>query len=226
MGINDKYRDLLTRIWIYSVSFLSAFVNISGFLEFSYSLSHYSGNLVQVIVGMFNEVGFNTIIVFCGLFTCFMFGATLASFINKDKDFELQSRYGEVQFCIGIIILMIYFIFPDRWVYIFTLSTILGVQNGLIRAYNGLGFRTTHITGTLSDLGSFIGYYLAGDKQSGWKVIFEACLLISFSLGTAAGIAVYLWIQSKIFIAAGMLYVFSGILYFLLRYSSIRNREE
>ncbi len=218
MDISTGRVRVLTRIWIYSVCFLSSFINISGFLEFSYSLSHYTGNLVDVVIGLFNEIRLSTILVFCGLFTCFMLGATLAAFVNKEKDFALQSRYGEVQLSIGIIILFIYFIIPDKWIYIFVFSAILGVQNGLIRTYNGLGFRTTHITGTLSDLGSFIGYYLAGDKTAGWKIIFETCLLISFTLGTAFGVIIYLWLQSKIFIIAGALYILSGIIYFILRY--------
>lgn len=74
---------------IYSISFLSAFINISGFLEFSYSLSHYSGNLIDVVLDMFQKMRFSVIIILFGLLICFAIGSVIAAFINKQQIFFL-----------------------------------------------------------------------------------------------------------------------------------------
>ena len=165
---------------------------------------------------------FSVIIILFGLLICFAIGSAIAAFINKQQTFSVQKKYGIVQFCIGLILLFIYFVTPDKWIYIFILSVILGVQNGLIRSYKGLGFRTTHVTGTISDIGSYFGYHLLGDKKAAWKMIFDLCLLMSFSLGTASGILIYLWMKSMIFIVAGLLYIFTALIYFLMRHLCLK----
>ncbi|MGL5547161.1 MAG: DUF1275 family protein, partial [Tannerellaceae bacterium] len=138
--------NLLIRIWIFSVSGLSAFVNMCGFLAYAYSLSHYSGNYISVIDDLYHHSLQNAalLLVFC---IAFVAGASIASFINVNKDFHLESKYGEIQFAIGIMILFFYLVYFDKDLFILFLSCALGIQNGLIRSYRGMGFKTTHVSG-------------------------------------------------------------------------------
>ncbi|MGL5228403.1 MAG: YoaK family protein [Bacteroidales bacterium] len=206
----------LIKIWIYSVCLLSAYVNMSGFLAYAYSLSHYTGNLTYIVENLTLHYYRSTIML---LFLCisFILGGTVAALINKNKEFQLESKYGEVQFGIGIIMLLLNTVLYEENLFIYFLSFSLGVQNGLIRSYRGLGFRTTHMTATFTDLGLFIAYALRGEKDMGWKIRFEISLMISFALGTLLAILLFDKFQIKIFLFAAVGYILSGIFYFCLK---------
>ena len=219
-------QDFKIRIWIYSVCFLSAFINIGGFLDYAYSLSHYTGNFVDIIYDIYIFHRITSVLILIGFSVLFMLGAAIAAFVNQNKDFHLESRFGEVQFIIGAIILLIYFCFDNEVLFVLILSMSLGVQNGLIRSYKGMGFKTTHVTGTLSDLGSYIGYYFNGDKSNSWKIVFQFMLLISFLFGTFAGIFLHHYVHHQILMYGGILYILSGLLYFILRYTDKKKNEK
>lgn len=220
MVIPQSSLDFYTRIWIYSVSFLSAFMNIGAFLDYGYSLSHYTGNFIEIINDIYIYHRITGVLILIGFSLLFMCGAAIASFVNQNKSFDLQGRYGEVQFIIGLVLLFIYFVVNNEVVFLLFISMSLGVQNGLIRFYKGMGFKTTHVTGTLSDLGSYIGYYLSGDKSNKWKITFQSMLLLSFLLGTFAGILTHTYLQHIILLIGAILYICLGLLYFLLRGSA------
>jgi uncharacterized membrane protein YoaK (UPF0700 family) len=63
----------------------------------------------------------------------------------------------------------------------------LGLQNGLTSSYQGMSVRTTHFTGTITDLGLILGR----SRQEGvdkWKVALLAVTLVLFLTGAMAGI--------------------------------------
>lgn len=214
--INDKQLDRLIKIWICSVCLLSAYVNMSGFLAYAYSLSHYTGNLTYIIEDLTLHYWRSTVMIIA-LCISFTSGGIIAGFINKNKDFQLQSKYGEVQFSIGILMLLLYTILYEENLFIFFLSFSLGIQNGLIRSYRGLGFRTTHMTATFTDLGLFIAYALRGEKEMGWKIRFELSLMLAFALGTLLAILLFDHFQVRIFLFAAIGYLLSGLFYFSLQ---------
>lgn len=217
--------NLLIRLWIYSVSALSAFVNMCGFLAYAYSLSHYSGNYISIIDELYHHAFQNAtlLLVFC---VAFVAGGAIASFINVNKDFHLESKYGEIQFAIGIIILFFYCVYFDEDLFILFLSCALGIQNGLIRSYRGMGFKTTHVSGTFTDLGTYIGYFMRGLPNMGWKIRFELSLLFAFGTGTVTALLLFERIHDRVFLFAGIGYVLSGLFYFLLRLLNKRNQQD
>ena len=54
----------------------------------------------------------------------------------------------------------------------------IGVENGLFISYKGVVVRTSHITGSLTDMGVYIGHCIKGKTEDKWKVFF--CLFILF----------------------------------------------
>ncbi|MGL4779941.1 MAG: YoaK family protein [Bacteroidales bacterium] len=216
---NNSRLDFLIKIWIFSTCFLSAYVNMCGFLAYAYSLSHYTGNLTYIVEDLTLHYWRSTLMIIA-LCISFTLGGIIAGFVNKNKDFQLQSKYGEVQFSIGIGMLILFTILYEQNLFIFFLSFSLGIQNGLIRSYKGLGFRTTHMTATFTDLGLFIAYALRGENDMGWKIRFELSLMVAFALGTLVAILLFNHFQIKIFLFAGISYILSGLFYFYLR-----NRE-
>lgn len=217
--VNTINVDWAVRIWIYSVSFLSAFINMAGFMAFAYALSHYSGNYTLIIEDLYNH-GYRTAIILLLLSLSFTIGGFLSAFINVNKEFKLESKYGEIQFVIGILMLLLYLFFYNENLFIYFLACALGTQNGLIRSYRGVGFKTTHVTGTFTDLGTFIGYMVRGEANMGWKIRFELFLLISFALGTFLSILLFSRLKDQVFIIGAIGYLLSGVFFFILRSKS------
>ncbi|MEG1294690.1 MAG: YoaK family protein [Clostridium sp.] len=203
----------MIRIWIYCICFLSAFINMCGYLHYSYSLSHYTGNIIDIALRFFDDDKSEAIGVIGSLIFFFVCGGIVGGFINRNKEFAFESRYGNTQLIFGVVLVFLYFLFPVKWFYLFFCALLLGIENSLIRSYNGLGFRTTHVTGTLSDLGTYISYYLQGNRQAGWKIMFEISLVVSFFLGSITGIFLYVHLRGHIFLLAGILFILSGLIY-------------
>ncbi|MEE6178163.1 YoaK family protein [Mycobacterium sp. 050134] len=68
----------------------------------------------------------------------------------------------------------------------------LGLQNGLTSSFHGMSIRTTHFTGTVTDLGLMLGR----SRQDGiakWKAAILVTTLLLFLGGGIAGIAFGVW---------------------------------
>lgn len=212
-----KSQERLVKIWIYIVGVFCAFINIIGYLAYTISLSHHTGNMVYVLNYSFQSYPFDLIFLLFLLMILFIIGGIVSSFINKNRDFHMEHKYGEIQLFIGVFILILYFLPIPMEVFVLFLSFSLGIENGLIRSFKEFGFKTTHITGTLSDLGSMIGYYLQKNKDVSWKISFELFLLLSFVVGTVLGLWVYNYIEQRAFIVSGCGFIIIGLVFIYLR---------
>lgn len=67
------------------------------------------------------------------------------------------------------------------------LAMAMGMQNSFTTLFFGGFARTTHMTGTTTDLGIQIGKLLKGDKTDIWKIPFYLTCMIVFILGNAMG---------------------------------------
>merc|ERR1711998_24401 len=76
----------------------------------------------------------------------------------------------------------------ERFSGVLLLSVASGLQNAMTTAYGGAVVRTTHVTGTVTDMGIEIGKILFHRDQSGhWKFKLLSCLLFFFILGSYCG---------------------------------------
>lgn len=215
--VNTKKQDLLIRVWIYMVCMVCALTNISGYLAYDLSLSHHTGNTVYMLDYSYERLDFRYVLVLVLLIILFTLGAIVASFVNRNRDFHMEHKYGEVQFAIGVVILLLYFCSARVEAFVAFLAFSLGIENGLIRSLRGFGFKTTHITGTLSDMGSMIGYYLQKVTDTGWKVRLELFLFLFFIIGIVLGLFLYTLLQNRIFILCGCSYIVLGLVYMIMR---------
>jgi len=62
-----------------------------------------------------------------------------------------------------------------------------GIMNGVSSMYTANLIRTTHLTGTTTDIGLFIGQWLRGNRTNNWKLYILAGLATSFWLGGLVG---------------------------------------
>lgn len=62
-----------------------------------------------------------------------------------------------------------------------------GIMNGISSMYTANLIRTTHLTGTTTDIGLFIGQFLRGNRSNLWKLYILAGLATSFWTGSLTG---------------------------------------
>jgi hypothetical protein len=62
-----------------------------------------------------------------------------------------------------------------------------GVQNGMSSLYSANLLRTTHLTGTTTDIGLLIGASLRGNRVNEWKLWILIGLAVSFWTGSLVG---------------------------------------
>ncbi|APC97443.1 YoaK family protein [Francisella frigiditurris] len=72
------------------------------------------------------------------------------------------------------------------------LAVSMGMQNSFTTLFFGGFARTTHMTGTTTDLGIEIGRALNGRFENLWKIPFFTTCIIVFTLGNAAGV---IWVR-------------------------------
>lgn len=92
-----------------------------------------------------------------------------------------------------------------------------GVQNGISSMYSANLIRTTHMTGTSTDIGLFIGQWLRGNRQNLWKLYILMALAASFWFGGLCSFyAVQAWTHyTLLFNASIFLLLFLAIVLFL-----------
>ena len=72
------------------------------------------------------------------------------------------------------------------------LAMAMGMQNSFSTLFFGSFARTTHMTGTTTDLGIEIGKALKGNRKDLWKIPFYLSCMIVFILGNAVGV---IWVK-------------------------------
>ncbi len=72
------------------------------------------------------------------------------------------------------------------------LAIAMGMQNSFTTLFFGGFARTTHMTGTTTDLGIEIGKALRGDRKNLWKIPFYLSCIIFFIIGNAVG---FIWVK-------------------------------
>lgn len=75
---------------------------------------------------------------------------------------------------------------PAGWAFLYLAAAANGLQNSMSSMYTANLIRSTHMTGTTSDIGMYLGQTLRGNFQNTWRIVVLAGLASSFLLGGAA----------------------------------------
>lgn len=123
-----------------------------------------------------------------GLILCFIAGSTISGFMNpKAIPHKLVPSYGPT-FLIGSLCMIAACIAGtmkpgDRTLYYFA-TMANGIQNGMSSTYTANLIRTSHLTGTSTDIGLILGQMLRGNWKNYWKFKVLIGLAISFWVGS------------------------------------------
>lgn len=151
----------------------------------SLSTAPMTGTSTNIGVGL-GSGDFDLVGISVGIILSNMIGAALSGFVVPNRTFYLGSPYGRI-FKLGTLILagaaIIDLMFPQSLVSYFLVSFIAGVQNAMTSRYSGNILRTTHISGSVTDIGLIAGRTLHGQNQNMWKLKINVCLVLGFFAG-------------------------------------------
>ena len=118
-----------------------------------------------------------------------MFGAFISALLNPyPVAFEISPRYG-LTFLIGSVFMTLGAtgaLHNNQREFYFT-AIANGIQNGVSSMYSANLLRTSHLTGTTTDIGLFLGMALRGNRSNNWKLYILISLAVSFWLGSLSG---------------------------------------
>jgi uncharacterized membrane protein YoaK (UPF0700 family) len=147
----------------------------------------------------------------------FMLGAALAGLIVGALDLAPGRRYGWALCCEGALLAASMALLTSGHTSgVLLIAMACGLQNATTSSYFGLMIRTTHVTGTVTDIGVMLGHWLRHRHIERRKLVFMVGVVAAFGTGVWIGaLADARWGPSVLGIAAaGCLAAGVGVILF------------
>lgn len=183
--------------WIYRavmlLSFNGGFVNAITFESFFHNpVGYVTGNFTFAASYLYEADIVNFIGTVAAVFA-FLVGAILSGLIVPHDDFVRNRRYNfalelETLFIITGMVGLIFNVPTSKY----WLAIALGVQNGTTTFYGKSIIRTTHMTGTMTDLGISLAHKIINKSSiPTWRILIYIYLLLGFFIGSICGIVAF-----------------------------------
>jgi uncharacterized membrane protein YoaK (UPF0700 family) len=191
-----------------------AFAGTAGFIN-SVALGAF-GSPVSHMTGAVSYLGLelaggrlHTAVATLSIILAFMLGAALAGLIVGAQDLALGRRYGWSLCCEGALLAAAMFVLTSGHSSgVALIAMACGLQNATTSSYFGLMIRTTHVTGTVTDIGVMLGHWLRHLQVERRKLAFMVGIVAAFGAGVLlGGIADARWGPAVLGIAAAGCFV-------------------
>ena len=202
--------------WIYMLCFLGGYINAICIVKYSYTVSHFTGNISKAAINI-SQGNFSEVFKVLTILIAFVIGTTISGSLVDGREFNLKRRYGYASIILGTGLLVLYSFLYDTLPFFYYLPFMVGVENGLFISYKGVVVRTSHITGSLTDMGGYIGHCIKGKTEDKWKVYFCLFTILAFMAGGFFGIKAFYIFKKEAFLIAAFLYIGVGLTYFTIR---------
>jgi uncharacterized membrane protein YoaK (UPF0700 family) len=170
-----------------------AFAGMAGFINsialgvFRSPVSHMTGAVsylgIDVAAGRSSDA-----VATLSILLAFMVGAALAGFIIGAEKLSPGRRFGAALVLEGTILaLATCLLVSGNHTGVTLIAMACGLQNGTTSSYFGLMIRTTHVTGTVTDIGVMVGHWLRHRHIERKKLIFMIGLVAAFGTGVWLG---------------------------------------
>lgn len=224
--MKKKKRKIGQLTVIFLLAFIGGYIDVFSLLSnYNYTVSHVTGNASKLANAYYlNDLRKFQDYLF--LLLSFLFGAVTSGYTIGNSDFKFKRKYGYMLiFNASLLLLAKELIQLEIYFGILLLAYICGLQNSLIIKFDGALVRTTHLTGTLTDLGANIGNFFRTKYLDTWRFFLNNILILGFvSGGITAMHAFYLYKVNSLRIVA-FLYFLIGSIYNLTNYFSNRKRK-
>lgn len=179
-----------TKYSAFLLSFMAGSINVIGLLDFEHqSVSHLSGTASMLSVHAL-QLAHEETIHLVGIIIAFVTGAVISGYLlhNKGKSENCDIYYQTALLIEALLILLsLYFLTQGSYSGHYSASAACGLQNSLTTSYSGSMIRTTHLTGTFTDIGIILGEVIRGNKQNQAKLTILSILVAGFISGGAFG---------------------------------------
>lgn len=174
------------------LAFSAGILNTTALMGFTHiSASHVTGNISQFAVAVFTS-DYENVRLFAISIGSFWLGSVLSGMIIGGSELNIYRNYGYamyLEFVLLCLSLVLYL--NDNYFGQMMIAMACGLQNSMVATYHGAVVRTTHLTGTTSDLGASVGNWLVGRKIDLTKMILHSALWWGFFLGGFVAVFLY-----------------------------------
>jgi len=201
---------------------LSGFINALGILVYSMPVSHFTGGTTNASIA-FVHGDYQVFLKVFSTIIFFLLGCIASGYVLGENAFNPGKRYGIMLLFIGVVLSLNFYFIDTEKISLRILSFLCGMQNGLFITYKGMTVRMTHITGSLTDMGVYIGNYVKKRHKDVWKIKFFLFLFLGFFLGGVMGSFSYYNFDKSSFLIVSSGYIMAGILYFFWRHRGLKS---
>lgn len=235
-GVKRTYKHNLKLAVL--LSFTAGFVNATGFLGFAALTTNVTGHAALFAEGIASQ-NWELVKLVALWMMLFLAGAFASSLIVTKIGHNARFSF-TIPIVIEIIILVycafsVYKIGFNFSKHFFAgLLLAMGMQNALVSVISGAVVRTTHLTGTFTDLGielAQLGLNKSATQTALWsKIWLRISIILFFMLGALSGAYLFKYISFKAFLIPACLLCFT-LLYDVFRvnvkrfYSNLRHRN-
>ncbi|MGN2251772.1 YoaK family protein [Frateuria sp. GZRe12] len=200
------------------LAFIAGLINAAGYMGFRHqSISNLTGS--TTLLGISLGTGDRGEAFHWALsLLAFVFGAMASGAIVQKSTLKLGRPYGVALLLESLLLFAAVPLLQHEWsIGLWLASMACGLQNGMVSAYSGAVFRTTHVSGMFTDLGIYLGHRLRGLEVDILRV--RVCLLVigSFLFGGVAGALLFAHLRERSLLIPAILTGLCGTLYSLYR---------
>ena len=180
-----QIRHLLTGAALLAAT--AGFINAVSLGFFRTPVSHMTGAVSHLgidIAEMRPEEAMTSASIVLG----FLAGALLAGLVVGAWKLIPSRRYGVALMIEGLLLALATGLLVNKTrLALPVVAMACGLQNATASSYCGLMIRTTHVTGTVTDIGVMLGHWIRHRQIDTWKLRFLVTLFLSFGAGGWAG---------------------------------------
>lgn len=170
------------------LAFIAGIVNAIGFIGVAHqAITHLTGTttLLGIAISRGDPVGAMHLAAVVG---AFLAGAIASGVIIGDSTLQLGRRYGVVLVIESLLLwLAMLQLASGRYGGDLLASAACGLQNAMASSYSGAVLRTTHLSGTITDIGILLGHRLRRLPFDRRRLRLLILLVASFSSGAVTG---------------------------------------
>jgi len=203
-----------SKAWAYITSFIMSFNG--GYINSICMLSilgipvgYVTGNLTLSAEAL-HQSDFFKFLYLMSLVLCFLIGSITSGLLIKNQNFKMDHRYTLsiiFQFlALGLAMILLKDANPNGSYF---LALTMGMQNAMTTHYGSALIRTTHMTGTMTDLGVLISRWIKKEDIEYWKLFLYLSLISGFLSGAIAGAVFYGLFKA---LALSVSFVFYGLM--------------
>lgn len=197
--------------WVYLSTILlpinGGLINGATLISFLHnSVGYVTGNLVLSGTS-FSLQQYSLFARLLGLIACFLIGSIISGLMIRSEYYNKDHRYEmNLALQLSLVIIAFFLMHYGNSACEFLLAMAMGLQNAMTTHYGTALIRTTHMTGTTTDLGILIAHIIKGKNIQLWKLRLYVTLIISFFFGSIVGGFLFVKFQAYGLTASMLIY--------------------